>query len=59
MIGDYTQYALADLFAAAWRDGLQRKAREEAARRPAASVRLDTPDRAPFVPLRPTGGDRG
>jgi hypothetical protein len=44
------------LLALSYLDGLHRKAAEEAARRPPESVRLDAPDRAPFVRLR---GARG
>lgn len=58
-MGDYTQFELREYFTAAWLAGLEDKARQEAERRPAQSVRLDGTDRAPLVPLRPTGGDRG
>lgn len=50
---------LRDALALAYLDGLERKAREEATRRPARSVRLDDTGRAPHVALRPNGGDRG
>ena len=47
---------LRDLLALAWTAGLT-------ARTPAPAVptrvRLDDTGRAPYVPLRPTGGDRG
>lgn len=47
---------LRSALALAYLDGLHRKAREEAARRPTDTVRLDTPDRPRTVPLRPNGG---
>ena len=47
------------LWLSAWIDGLHRvNAAERPQEGPAPVVRLDTPGRAPFVLLRPAGGDR-
>jgi hypothetical protein len=49
---------LRSALALAYLDGLHRKAAEEDARRPADTVRLDTPARPATVPLRPRNGPR-
>lgn len=50
----YCEHRMRALFALAYLEGLQRHDAPQDA--PAEPVRLDTPDRAPFVPLR---GSRG
>lgn len=55
----YRPPPLREALALAYLDGLQRKAAEAAQERAGRTIRLDTPGRAPVVPLRPTGGDRG
>jgi len=49
---------LRGLLALAYLDGLQRRP-TIAPTDPLTRVRLDDTDRAPVVPLRPNGGDRG
>ena len=49
---------LRDLYALAYLEGLQRRPRIAPAD-PLTRVRLDDTGRAPVVPLRPNGGDRG
>ena len=51
--------SLRDLFAAAYIEGLEQKARLHPLSTPTPVVPLDDTGRAPVVPLRPNGGDRG
>lgn len=51
------EWTLRDLYALAWLEQLE--ARTPMPTGPATRLRLDDTGRAPIVPLRPTGGDRG